>query len=79
MLALEDVEPDGDLSADRGLLDQALGQAQRSGHTEPEQAMRLLLEILGLEHQGRHHDLVARRKALRDAHASLYAAYMSSR
>jgi uncharacterized protein (DUF58 family) len=28
--ALEDVEPDGDLSQDRGLLEQALGQAQRS-------------------------------------------------
>ena len=28
--ALEDVEPDGDLSQDRGLLEQALGSAQRS-------------------------------------------------
>jgi uncharacterized protein (DUF58 family) len=28
--ALEDVEPDGDLSTDRGLVEQALGQAQRS-------------------------------------------------
>ena len=28
--ALEDVEPDGDLSQDRGLIEQALGQAQRS-------------------------------------------------
>jgi uncharacterized protein (DUF58 family) len=28
--ALEDVEPDGDLSADRGPVEQALGQAQRS-------------------------------------------------
>jgi uncharacterized protein (DUF58 family) len=30
VLALEDVEPDGDLSADRGVIEQALGQAQRS-------------------------------------------------
>jgi uncharacterized protein (DUF58 family) len=30
VLALEDVEPDGDLSADRGIIEQALGQAQRS-------------------------------------------------
>lgn len=29
-LALEDAEPDGDLSEDRGVLEQALGQAQRS-------------------------------------------------
>ncbi len=29
-LALEDVEPDGDLSADRQVVEQALGQAQRS-------------------------------------------------
>jgi uncharacterized protein (DUF58 family) len=28
--ALEDVEPDGDLSGDRGVIEQALGQAQRS-------------------------------------------------
>ena len=30
VMALEDVEPDGDLSADRSILEQALGQAQRS-------------------------------------------------
>ncbi|HSW16929.1 MAG TPA: hypothetical protein VLJ86_06860 [Ramlibacter sp.] len=56
-----------------------LGQAQRSLHTEAEQAMRLLLELLGLERQGRRHEVVAQRKALRDAHPSLYAAYMRTR
>ncbi|SCK17464.1 hypothetical protein VAR608DRAFT_1216 [Variovorax sp. HW608] len=60
-------------------LSRQLSQAQRALHTEPEQAMRLLLELLGLERQGRHHDVVARRKALRDTHPSLYAAYMKSR
>jgi hypothetical protein len=45
-----------------------LGEAKRSLHTEPEQAMRLLLELLGLERQGRQRDIVERRKALRDAH-----------
>ncbi|MBT2326996.1 hypothetical protein J7E62_32400 [Variovorax paradoxus] len=60
-------------------LSRLLGEAQRSLHTEPEQAMRLLLELLGLERQGRHQDLVARRRALRDAHPSLYAAYMRTR
>lgn len=56
-----------------------LGGAQRSLHTEPEEAMRLLLELLGLERQGRQHDIVERRKALRDAHPSLYAAYLKTR
>ncbi|NDZ17082.1 hypothetical protein C7T35_32255 [Variovorax sp. WS11] len=60
-------------------LSRQLGEAQRCLHTEPEQAMRLLLELLGLERQGRHHDVVARRKALRDAHPSLYAAYLKTR
>ena len=41
--------------------------------------MRLLLEILGLERQGRHHEMIERRKALRDIHPSLYAAYMTRR
>ena len=56
-----------------------LGQTQRSLDSAPEQAMRLLLELLGLEKQGRHHDVVARRKALRDLHPPLYAAYMATR
>jgi len=60
-------------------LSRLLGQVQRCLHTEPEQAMRLLLEILGLERQGRHHDLVGRRKSLRDTHPSLYAAYIRTR
>ena len=56
-----------------------LGEAQRSLDTAPEQAMRLLLELLGLERQGRQHDMVARRKLLRDLHPSLYAAYLATR
>lgn len=64
---------------ERPALSRQLSQAQRSLHTEPEKAMRLLLEMLGLERQGRHHDVVARRKALRDVHPSLYAAYMKTR
>ena len=56
-----------------------LGQAQPGLHTEPERAMRLMLDLLSLERQGRHHDLVAKRKLLRDVHASIYAAYMRTR
>ena len=56
-----------------------LGETQRSLDTAPEQAMRVLLELLGLERQGRHHDMVARRKVLRGLHPSLYAANMATR
>lgn len=56
-----------------------LAQAQASQHSPPEQAMRLLVELLGLERQGRHHDVIGHRKSLRDLHAPLYAAYMATR
>lgn len=56
-----------------------LALAQASQHSAPEQAMRLLVELLGMERQGRHADIVARRKVLRDLQPSLYAAYMKSR
>lgn len=56
-----------------------LALAQPSLHSAAEQGMRLLLELLGLERQGRHHDLVQRRRALRDLHSQLYTAYMATR
>lgn len=56
-----------------------LGHAQPALHTEPERAMRLMLDLLSLERQGRHHDMIAKRKLLRDVHASIYAAYMKTR
>jgi hypothetical protein len=64
---------------DRSDLADHLGAAQRSQYSAPEQAMRVLVELLGLERQGRHHDIIARRKTLRDLHPSLYAAYMKTR
>jgi hypothetical protein len=57
----------------------ALTQAQPSQHSAPEQAMRLLLELLGLERQGRQRELVEHRKRLRDLQASLYEGYMARR
>ena len=63
----------------RPALASALTQAQVSQHTAPEQAMRVLLELLGLERQGRQRDVIERRKTLRGLHAGLYAAYMASR
>jgi len=56
-----------------------LGEAQPSLQRAPEQAMRLLVELIGLERQGRHHDVVQRRKVLRDLQPALYSAYMKTR
>ena len=56
-----------------------LGETQPSRDSAPERAMRLLLELIGLERQGRHHEVVERRKALRGMHPSLYGAYMKTR
>jgi len=61
-----------------GLREQ-LALAQASQHSAQEQAMRLLVELLGLERQGRHADIIERRKVLRGLQPSLYAAYMKSR
>ncbi len=56
-----------------------LSQAQPGQHSAPEQAMRLLVNLLGLERQGRHHDIVAQRKNLRGLNAWLYGAYLLTR
>ena len=56
-----------------------LGQAQPSQQAAPEQAMRLLLDLLALERQGRHRDLVERRKDLRGLNPALFAAYIRTR
>jgi hypothetical protein len=41
--------------------------------------MRLLLELLSLERQGRHYDVLDYRKKLQGLHVSLYLSYMSTR
>jgi hypothetical protein len=64
---------------ERPALASALALAQPSQHSAPEKAMRVLIELLGFERQGRHHDVIARRKTLRDIHPSLYADYMKTR
>jgi hypothetical protein len=56
-----------------------LGAAPPSAGSEPEQAMRVLVEITGLERQGRQHELVGYRRRLRGLHEALYGAYMSTR
>ncbi len=67
------------LLTERPQLVAALAQAQASLHSAPEQAMRLLVNLLGLERQGRHHDIVRQRKSLRDLNPWLYGAYMKTR
>jgi hypothetical protein len=56
-----------------------LARAQRGQQGDAERGMRSMVELLGLERQGRHHELVQRRRALRDLHGSLYKAYMATR
>lgn len=64
---------------ERPVLAATLALAQPSQHSAPEKAMRVLIELLGLERQGRHQDVIARRKILRNIHPSLYADYMKTR
>jgi hypothetical protein len=45
----------------------------------PERAMRLMCELLGLEHQGRRAELIAHRKRLLGLAPALYATYMHTR
>ena len=56
-----------------------LREARRGQDSAPERAFWQLVELLGLERQARHADLMASRQRLRDAQPALYAAYMTSR
>lgn len=53
--------------------------AQPRNRIAPERAARLVAELLALERQGRHAEVVAQRKRLRELQATLFARYMSSR
>jgi len=57
----------------------ALREAQASRSHPPEQAARLVLEMLALERQGRHAELIADRQRLRALHAGLFERYMRTR
>jgi hypothetical protein len=56
-----------------------LRPAQSGQGGKPERAFRLMCELLGLERQGRHAELMAQRKRLKDQHAGLWAAYIGTR
>jgi len=53
--------------------------AQPSNHSPAEKAMRTMISLLGLERQGRHHDIITERKHLKDVNEALFMAYMKSR
>lgn len=55
-----------------------LRSARVSDHT-PAQVTRLLMELLLLEKQGRHQELVGKRKRLRDLQPWIFGEYMKSR
>ena len=67
------------LLCERPALAARLGQAGQGLQQPPERAMRLLLDLLHLERQGRQHDLPARRRQLRELHPALFAHYMKTR
>jgi hypothetical protein len=53
--------------------------ARACGQTAPERAARLVASLLVLERQGRHAELVAQRKRLRELQPVLFARYMATR
>ncbi len=53
--------------------------AEMSDDAPPVQAARQMLQLLILEREGRHGEVVAGRKRLRQLHAGLFACYMLSR
>lgn len=67
------------LLCERPALAARLGQAEPGLQRAPERAMRLLLDLLHLEQQGRQHDLPARRRQLRALHPALFAHFMKTR
>lgn len=60
-------------------LDGVLRAAETPERTPPEQACRTVVELLSLERQGRHRDIVEQRRRLRLLHADLFAYYMQTR
>ncbi|MGQ0653209.1 MAG: hypothetical protein ACT4P4_13240 [Betaproteobacteria bacterium] len=60
-------------------LAQPFREARACSAAPPERAARLVAELLNLERHGRHHELVAGRKRLRDLHPLVFARYMATR
>jgi len=84
--SFDDVGPPDDLAwfpawvlTEKPGLARWLSLAERSLDSAPERGMRRMLELLSLEKQGRHAEMMDRRKQLLQAHEPLYRAYMRSR
>jgi hypothetical protein len=60
-------------------LQTVLRTAETPELTPPEQAARTILQLLTLERQGRHREIIERRKTLRALHPGLFAHYMHTR
>ena len=60
-------------------LSSVMRTTQPGNNHAAERVARLIFELLALEKQGRHAEIVARRKKLRDGHAGLFDIYMRSR
>lgn len=58
---------------------EALRESRMSRGSAPERTMRLVLQLLDLERQGRHAEIVASRKKLRDLHSALFERYLQTR
>ncbi len=56
-----------------------LGSATSPDDSAPVQGFGLVMALLRLERQGRHHDIVDQRRRLRSVSARLFAAYMRTR
>ena len=53
--------------------------AHPCGHTDPERAWQLMLALLKLEQEGRHHEMIEHRRRLQSLHGGLYRSYMKTR
>jgi hypothetical protein len=64
---------------DRPALAGVMRAAQPGQQSPPERAFHLMLELLGLERQGRQHELIDGRKQLRALKPALFQSYIQSR
>ena len=66
------------LIAEPGLAE-VLRNARTPGQDPPEQAVHTVMQLLSLERQGRHHEVVAKRKALLALNEALFKRYLATR
>lgn len=66
-------------SRDQPLLAGPLSPANAPAETAPGEAFTVVMALLRLERQARHHEIVAHRARLQALSAPLFAAYMATR